>query len=759
MVRCLLYTMVGLFLSIGVFHTSVQAQTAHNHAACGVGLQEDEAIKTRMLNNRRNRAELLSRFENSRSSSGSNVVYVPVQFHIVNKNDGTGGESVRDIFDNLCRLNNDYAPIGVEFYLAGPIRTVNQDLLYTNSFDNGMANYFMGLYRVNGVVNVFVGDRIVNGVSGGTTLGYYTPGLDLIYCIRGSINGNATTLTHEMGHFLGLPHTFSGWENSFYGNVMNNTNGRTPTATLQGRLIENIARPNTPGGIDNCQLAGDAFCDTDPNYLFGFYGGTYNTGPNGCTYVATAIDPMGWLFRPDMIAPAPERFKILENDSEYEEMWLDNLSTKDQIYRRTLVIVDAEYTFNGTTTTMWSDTLGDTDSTEVFCPTNNSRNIIGSSGGRTDKGYVNMAGHKLTTVISAPNAPDLVFIAGAAEYTITSTTNQHRIDTDSLRVTNSGTTTIAAGETVVVTDIFSDGNGVQISSNNRNYTIPNALAPGESYTFGRIDLQVTDTQVAGVQFSMKTYAPYQTITGTTSNNVMSYYGDVCATDFSVEQSDAMKMDIVSRGFSTLYDDPTDAAITQPATLEYPSNGSIAPQPLVHFRWDAVPNATMYHIEICELSIVGACLLNGEKYDFTTTSTDAWLTLSPNKRYKWSVMPINSISFCDRATLQSTEATFEVYDWTIGVDKVEAEIATTRVYPNPTSKNQQVMVEINATKDAVTQISMINSIGQTVMPAQTISITQGVNVERLNTANLPAGLYIINVETEGTITSHKLVIKE
>jgi hypothetical protein len=123
------------------------------------------------------------------------------------------------------------------------------------------------------------------------------------------------------------------------------------------------------------------------------------------------------------------------------------------------------------------------------------------------------------------------------------------------------------------------------------------------------------------------------------------------------------------------------------------------------------------------------------------------------------MPVNSVSFCNRAGLASADATFQVFDWTVGVDQVENEVATTRIYPNPTSKNQQVVLEINASKDTESQITMINSIGQQVMPAQTINLTQGTNIERLNTANLAAGLYIINVETEGTTTSHKLVIKE
>jgi hypothetical protein len=142
-----------------------------------------------------------------------------------------------------------------------------------------------------------------------------------------------------------------------------------------------------------------------------------------------------------------------------------------------------------------------------------------------------------------------------------------------------------------------------------------------------------------------------------------------------------------------------------------------------------------------------------------TGTDAWLTLEPNKRYNWTVMPLNAVSFCDRTGLQSARAEFYVNDWTIGVDQIEEEATTTRVYPNPTSRNQQVMLEINSKKDGEATVTMINSIGQYVMPAQTLNLVQGANVERLSTANLSAGLYIVNVETDGVTTSHKLVIKE
>lgn len=755
MVRCLLYVM-GVFLLLGFQNSSVQAQTpnaTHNHAQCGVDLAEGQAIKNRMLDNRRNKVELLERFERGRGNDST--VYVPIQFHIVNKSDGTGGESNQDILDNLCRLNADYAGINVEFYLAGPTRVINQDLLYTNSFDNGMANYFMGLYRVPGLVNIFVGNAISNSQSGGTTLGYYTSGLDIIYAIQGSVRGSGTTLTHELGHFFGLPHTFFGWENSNYGTVMANTTGRTPTITTATTPVEYIARS---GGLENCQIAADGFCDTDANYLFGFFGSLYNTGPGNCEYAATAMDPRGWLFRPETINPTPSRFKILEDETVLEEMWLKNNSSKDKIYPKTLIVVETEYTVGGTTTMMWQDTIGDSDSTDIYCNTNADDNIIGTGVLDLKKGFVNLNNHRLDVNVTAPSAPSLTFAAAPAEYSITPATGNHRTDMDSLRVTNtSATVTVAAGTNVIATDIFYNG-GTQVSSGDRTYTLPNALAPGESYTFSPVDLRVDATLLAGVTFGVNTYAPYKDTTGTTSNNVMSYYNDVCATDFSVEQGDAMKMDIASRGFATLYSTPSDIVITDTAVVLHPEDNSIAPQPLVHFAWNPTNGATMYHIHIYEINAIGAPLLGGQEFDVMVTGTNYWQTLNSGSRFEWVVTPLNAITFCDGG-LASKKAKFLVFNWNVGVENIEAEIQSSKIYPNPTSTRQDVILEVESTIIGDAQITIFNSIGQEVMPTQAISLVPGNNVQKLTTSTLAAGLYVVNVKTANGTTSHKLLIKE
>lgn len=765
MVRCLLYTVLCFFLMAGLGSVSIHAQVVHNHAMCGVDAAGGDAIKQRMFENRRNAAELLRVFENGRSSN--NKVYVPIQFYIVKRDDGTGGERQRDIMDNLCKLNADYDSIGIQFYLASPIRSINQSLLYEHEIGGAMGNYFMSLYREPGVVNVFVGNRILSTNTGGTLLGYYSGGLDVIFCIQGSINGNNSTLTHEMGHFLTLPHTFSGWENQAYSVAANagsrvvpiveNAGGRTPTILPTGALVETIPRT---GGTENCQLAGDGFCDTEPNYLFGFYRNRYN---DGCDYTATAMDPNGWLFNPSTIAPEPTSFTFDEGEDVPIELWLKNNSTKDRIFQRTLVVVEAQYTLNGTTVTMWSDTLGNSDTTQVGTNTANSdRNIIGFGGGSTLPGYINFAGHNFTTSVRAPSAPSLTFQAAQAEYSILNLSNIHRVEMDSLRITNPATSTVTvpASTDIIITDIFSGPSGSIASQDRTPLVLPNALAPGESYTFYGPDLVLSNTnrEIAGVNINFSTYAPYRQRTIVDTDNVMSYYDDACTVGFTPEQAQAMKTDIASRGFATLYPAPPQVDITTQANLLNPVDGAVAPQPLIHFMWDAVPGAKYYEIEIYQINALGNRLLGGDTYEFMVAGTDFWLDVVPNQNYKWTVFPINDTEFCDRS-VQSVDAQFQVFDWSIGVDQVQAPTINSSIYPNPAGANRQVTLSVDAKTATQARITMFNSVGQSLMPAQDWDLNAGNNVQQLNTAGLPAGLYIVNIETEEGVRSHKLTIEK
>lgn len=211
------------------------------------------------------------------------IQYVPIKFHLVAKSDGTGRVAESRMLDQLCALNEDYLPLNVQFYLKNG--TFNNNINNTTVYNNhvGTINGIMSLSRDNSAMNVFVLDNVDTDGGLGMTLGYYSPGKDWIVVRRDQMGSTTRTLSHEVGHFLSLLHTFNGWDGEAYDE---DVHGVPAPATSPGGV------PTEKVDGSNCTTAGDYICDTPPDYNFGF-------GWNNCNYTGGALDPMGDLVDPE----------------------------------------------------------------------------------------------------------------------------------------------------------------------------------------------------------------------------------------------------------------------------------------------------------------------------------------------------------------------------------------------------------------------------------------------------------------------------
>jgi hypothetical protein len=158
----------------------------------------------------------------------SKTYTISIVFHIIHKSDGTGNISDQRIRSQVSVLNQDYGAIPgsagergyntkIQFKLAGITRTANDN--WFNDRDEVGFKRALG-WDQNHYLNVYV-----NNASG--YLGYaYLPqedagdvydGVVLLYkAIGGRNNGfdaydQGRTLVHEVGHYLGLLHTFEGY--------------------------------------------------------------------------------------------------------------------------------------------------------------------------------------------------------------------------------------------------------------------------------------------------------------------------------------------------------------------------------------------------------------------------------------------------------------------------------------------------------------------------------------------------------------------
>lgn len=204
-------------------------------------------------------ALLAQRFSPFKSRNA--VTYIPLRFSIIRNDDGNGGPTISNILDQMTVLNNDFKGANIQFYFAdGPNFNFINNTKATN--DPGSSNSLLLSQKNNQAVNVFISKygRSSN-LPGGTILGYYTPNGDYVVVIDSEISKRSNTLSHEIGHYFSLSHTFLGWENDPYDEAKH---GNPVTlATIDGQNIETVNK-------SNCSYSADQICDTPPDYNFGY---------------------------------------------------------------------------------------------------------------------------------------------------------------------------------------------------------------------------------------------------------------------------------------------------------------------------------------------------------------------------------------------------------------------------------------------------------------------------------------------------------
>lgn len=138
---------------------------------------------------------------------------------------GNSGLSLNDIDDIVTTPNNAFAPIGISFSLCEVDSIVDHNFnIWDPQLDDPQAQV---LYYEEGLINIYLVEVITSGAAG---YAYFPGGADMIVLVKSSADGS---ITHEMGHFFGLFHTFE---------------------TSLGAELANGS---------NCSTAGDLLCDTE----------------------------------------------------------------------------------------------------------------------------------------------------------------------------------------------------------------------------------------------------------------------------------------------------------------------------------------------------------------------------------------------------------------------------------------------------------------------------------------------------------------
>lgn len=245
----------------------IASASAQNRPVCGTN---EETVD-------RNEYYLNSLFEKEivQQKNYNGVEWIPIQIHILVRNDGSGATNLPQLQWELDTLNARFGRGNMQFYQCAPINYIKNSALYDSSYSSGKPHscsstspeYILAnANNIANVVNIYLID------SSNTSHAHFPSDLtnkcaDWIILNKAQMQWYGV-LAHEMGHYLNLFHTFNG--------------------ARKAAEREHITR-STTNSCYNCTTVGDMLCDTqaDPD--------TLNSGSwtrPGCVFTMTTRDSL-----------------------------------------------------------------------------------------------------------------------------------------------------------------------------------------------------------------------------------------------------------------------------------------------------------------------------------------------------------------------------------------------------------------------------------------------------------------------------------
>jgi hypothetical protein len=201
------------------------------------------------------------------------ITYFPIQAFIVQTSGGVVANSPLQILKGITTLNENFLPAQIQFYLTGPIKFIVSDRFF--DFKESQEDSLCKTNDNPNAINIYYVNSILYG-DGRTVAGYayYPSSSKQRVLMQGTAANSIKTLTHELGHYFSLAHTFQDSDNE---------------VVAKRELV-------TRGTGKNCNTTADFICDTPADPYPVEKGEVTN-----CVYSAISYDANGDLFSPDIL--------------------------------------------------------------------------------------------------------------------------------------------------------------------------------------------------------------------------------------------------------------------------------------------------------------------------------------------------------------------------------------------------------------------------------------------------------------------------
>lgn len=249
--------------------------------------------------------------------------------------------------------------------------------------------------------------------------------------------------------------------------------------------------------------------------------------------------------------------------------------------------------------------------------------------------------------------------------------------------------------------------------------------------------------------------PLGTIVNPDEPNFMGYFDACVRTDyhFSPQQKSVMQTDLASVRRNAIRSNyvPEYLSFSGIAQPQLPTPGSTNPvYTQVNFKWTAVEGATRYLLEISTSPAFSA----SSTMSLIRKDTASIESLAPSKTYYWRVQPFNEYYTC---TNPSTFKNFKTGNLSTSLTTIP-EIENWQLSPNPLKLGTSLTLALQTGKEFEAQVAILNLTGQVVQNLGKHRFPVGMQLITLPTEALPAGLYLVTLQTPTGRSVKKIVVQ-
>ena len=261
-------------------------------------------------------------------------------------------------------------------------------------------------------------------------------------------------------------------------------------------------------------------------------------------------------------------------------------------------------------------------------------------------------------------------------------------------------------------------------------------------------------QVGCAEWSIPVQDPNNTVVNPQENNVMSYFGNCGSHEFTPDQKEAIRVDLMNspeRAYIRNTFVPNMTAINSVPTLLAPAEGStVNSTETVSVSWFPVIEAQYYVVEV-DLSPGFSSPFRKSLVGAASTPNATFFDLEPNTEYFWRVRPFTEFTVCtgysDRGSFFTPISTS-----TQELTKIE----TWNAAPNPITAGEQIQISVTTSESFSAQIEIYNRLGQRVHEVSKTFIN-GQESFYLASEKLSSGLYFISIVGKAGRTTKKLLV--